>query len=266
MNYKTLIVEKAAPVVTVTLNRPAKLNAVNNQMLAELLRLFANLKKDTAVRFVLFTGAGRAFSSGADLSGEGDARPRDLSRQSTQGRLRQLVGHDMMRNLENLEQVTIALINGYALGAALSLIMACDFRIAAEEALLGIPETNVGIFYTWGSTPRLTRLVGPAKAKEMIMTCDNLTAQEAMAIGLVNKVVPKDKLMDAAHELVGKIASKGPLSIRITKKIVNAASAPTIGDIFVCEPELVERMYLSGEPAEGARAFRERRSPRFSGN
>jgi len=143
--------------------------------------------------------------------------------------------------------------------------MGCDFRIASQSASFGIPEANIGIFFTWGCTPRLTRLIGPAKAKELIMTCDRIDAEEALSIGLVNKVVPPEQLMEAAHELVDKIAARGPLAIRIAKKIVNAAAAANFGDLYICEPELVERLFVSPEPAEGIRAFIEKRKPKFTG-
>jgi enoyl-CoA hydratase/carnithine racemase len=142
--------------------------------------------------------------------------------------------------------------------------MNCDFRIASEKAVFGVPEANLGIFFTWGATPRLTALIGPAKAKELIMTCDNIDAQEAWRIGLVNNVVPADQLMIACEGLVRKIASKGHLAIRMTKKMVNAASLAKMADLYPCEPELVERLMLSPEVKEGVEAFIEKRPPRFS--
>ena len=263
MAYETLLVDKTGAIATVTLNRPAKRNAMNGQMLADFHQLFAELRTDLVTRFVIFTGAGTAFSAGADLSdtlaAESTTPPEDRSR------LQQLAGHDFIRSLENLEQITVAAINGYVLGAGLVLAMGCDFRIASENARFGVPETNIGLFFTWGSTPRLTRLIGPAKAKEMIMTCDQIDAQEALRIGLANKVVPPEKLMDAAHELIEKIATKGPLATRMTKKLVNAATAANFGDLYICEPELVERLILSPEPIEGIQAFIEKRKPDFSG-
>ena len=116
----------------------------------------------------------------------------------------------------------IAAVNGYCLGAGLVFAIESDFIITAKDALLGIPETNIGIFYTWGSSARLSRLVGPVWAKHMIMTCENVTAEQALQIGLSNQVVPNEKLMDAAWELIDKIASKSPMAIRLAKKLVNA--------------------------------------------
>ncbi len=265
MDYKTLLVERIEPVLKVTLNRPKKLNAMNNELISEMLHLFGELRVDQGIRYVTFTGAGRAFSSGADISGRGGEAPPDRHESYTNARLAQFTGHDFMRALENLEQITIAAINGYSLGAGLCIPIACDFRIASEQAVFGVPETGIGIFYTWGATPRLTSLIGPAWAKELIITNDMYDAEKALTCGLVHKVVPHEKLMEAAQELIEKIELKGRLATRIAKKMINAAAAPNIGDIFICEPELVERLYLSDEPLEGGRAFAERRPPKFTG-
>ena len=258
MDYETLLVERSGAVTTVTLNRPAVLNAINKRMLDELTQLFGQLRADPSTRFVIFAAAGRAFSAGIDLSDS-------LSAASlpTNMRLGQLAGQEFMRTLENLEQVTFAAVNGVAVGAGLALTLACDFRVASQQASFAIPETNIGLFFTWGCTPRLTALVGPAKAKEMIMTCDRVSAAEALRIGLVNRVVAHDSLMEATHDMVERIARRGPLAVRMTKKLVNAAAAPGYGNLYLCEPELVERLFLSGQPAEGVQAFVEKREPDF---
>jgi len=265
MDYNTIMIERSEPVLKVTLNRPDKLNAMNPELISELLDLFGQLRTDLEIRYVVFTGAGRAFSSGADISGRGGDAPTSRYDAYTNARVTQFTGHDFMRALENLEQITISAINGYSLGAGLCIPIACDFRIASEKAIFGVPETGIGIFYTWTATPRLTALVGPAWAKELIITNDNYDAEKALACGLVHKMVPHDKLMEAVQEMIDKIELKGRLATRIAKKMINAAAAPNIGDIFVCEPELVERLYLSDEPLEGGSAFAERRPPEFKG-
>ena len=265
MDDRTILTERSEPVLNVVLNRPEKLNAMNAELISELLGLFGELRFDHKIRYVTFTGAGRAFSSGADISGRGGDAPSDRFEAYTNARVTQFTGHDFMRALENLEQITISAINGYSLGAGLCIPIACDFRIASEKAVFGVPETGIGIFYTWGATPRLTSLVGPAWAKELIITNDQYDAEKALACGLVHKVVPHDKLMEAVQEMIDKIELKGRLATRIAKKMINAAAAPNIGDIYVCEPELVERLYLSDEPLEGGRAFAEHRPPKFTG-
>jgi len=265
MAYETILVQKKGITTTITLNRPEKLNAMNARMLEEITQVLAELHEDTTTRFVILTGAGRAFSSGVDMGVRGASPPEAAQAIAQEQRLVQMASHDMMRSYQNLEQVTIAAVNGYCLGAGLVFIIESDFMIAADDALFGVPETNVGVFFTWGSCARLSRLVGPIWAKYMVMTCENVTAEQALSIGLVNQVVPNDKLMDAACELVDKIASKSPLAIRLTKKLVNAYTSAGRGDLYVVEPELVERIHLSGDPIEGARAFREKRPPKFSG-
>ncbi len=270
MAYETILVEKKGITTVVTLNRPEKLNAINGQMLEELDQVVAELRRDTTTRFVILTGAGRAFSAGADLGARG-APPTDtavpqqerLLQMARQQDVAQMAAHDRIRSYLNLEQVTIAAVNGYCLGAGLVFAMESDFIIAAEDALLGVPETNVGILYTWGSSARLSRLVGPMWAKHMIMTCQNVTGEQAVSIGLAVQAVPSEKLMDAAWELVDTIASKGPLAVRLTKKLVNAYTAAGQGDLYMVEPELVGHLYVSGEPDEGGRAFREKRPPKF---
>jgi enoyl-CoA hydratase len=261
MAYETLLVEKSGATAIVTLNRPAKLNAMNSQMLDEFTQLFAELREDVNTRFVIFTGAGRAFTAGTDLTESASLNAAEAARVT--GRLGQLRGQEFIRNLENLEQIAIAAVNGYCLGAGLVLAMGCDFRIASPDARFGIPEAGVGLFFTWACTPRLVSLIGPTKAKEMIMTSDMLNAEEAFRIGFVSKVVPAQELMEAAHKLVSRIGSRAPLAIRLTKKIVNAAAAPNFGDLYLCEPELVERVLLSPDLIEGVTAFMEKREPKF---
>jgi enoyl-CoA hydratase/carnithine racemase len=166
----------------------------------------------------------------------------------------------MLRSIEQLEQVTVAAVNGICLGAGVALIMACDFRFAAEGAVLGLPETNIGYFFTWGCSPRLTRLIGPSRAKEWIMTCDRIDAARAQDWGLVDHVVPDDALLDSVGELLARIAANGPVSVRLTKKLVNAYALRGMAELFVAEPELATHITLTGEPRERVARFLERRA------
>ena len=258
MAYETLLIERKAHLVTVTLNRPEKMNTINEQMIRELLAFFTEMRSDPEARLIIFAARGNLFSAGADMS-----ILEQLCRDPSLPRQGQLLGHEFMRTLENLEQVTIAAVNGPAAGAGMSLTMACDFRIASVKAGFSVPEAAVGVFFTWGCTPRLAALVGPSKAKELIMTCDMIDAREALQIGLVNQVVPEEELMAACLNMADKISKRSPLAIRMTKKITNAATASGFGDLYLCEPELVERIYVSGHPEEGVRAFIEKRPPKF---
>ncbi|MFC1864346.1 enoyl-CoA hydratase/isomerase family protein [Chloroflexota bacterium] len=265
MSYETILVDKDGYITTITLNRPDRLNVVSQQMIQELSHVFNDLREDDETRFVIITGEGRIFSAGADLNDSRSAAERGKDYHVWDRRRSQKKGHEFMKLLESLEQVTIVAFNGLAVGAGIAMSQACDFRIAAESASFLIAETNIGIFYTYGSTPRLVRLIGPAKAKELIMTAETIDAQEALRIGLVNKVVPDRELMGAAHEMIGKIASRAPVAVRMTKMIVNAVSKPTIGDVSLYEPDLVERLYLSDDPREGLAAFFGKRKPSFTG-
>jgi enoyl-CoA hydratase/carnithine racemase len=263
MEFETLQIERDGEVMTVTLNRPQKLNAVNDTMLKELTDLCASLRDDASTRFVIITGAGDAFSSGADLGSALENAEGKSDLPYEMARLQQLRGHEMMQRLEKLEQVTIAAINGLCLGAGFAIALACDFRVVAETAVFGLPETRVGVFFTWGCTSRLTKLIGPSRAKELIMTCDEVLPREALLWGLANRLSAPPDLLKAARAFADRIALHGPLAIRMTKKLVDAASLQGIGDTWLCEPELVERAFLSNEPIEGFNAFLEKRDPKF---
>ncbi len=261
MKYETLLVEKSGDLMTVTINRPKILNALNKQTLLEIKELLATLRSDTQTRFVIFTGAGKGFSSGIEYSMQSMQEHYDAGLPNE--RVWQLFGQDFMQAMESLEQITIAAVNGVSVGAGMCIAMNCDFRILSERAIFSIPETALGIFFTWGATPRLTCLIGPAKAKEMIMTCDPVDAQEALRIGLANKVVAHEQLMPSCLELVQKIRAKGPMAIRICTKQVNAASLSKLADLYPLEPELMEFIMACGQPEEGGRAFMEKRTPQF---
>jgi len=260
--YENLIVEKSGELMTVSLNRPKIMNALNNQLMLELCDLLSKLRYDLTTRFIIFTGAGTTFSSGVEFSRVA-IDERYSSPQMPNERLWQAFGHDFMRTMENLEQITVAAVNGASIGGGLCLAMNCDFRIAAENALFGIPEANLGIFFTWGATPRLTSLIGPANAKEMIMTCDLIDASEALRIGLVNKIVPEAELMQCCRQFIAKLATKGPLALRICKKQVNVASLANLNNLYPLETEIVEAVMRSGQPQDGANAFINKKVPVF---
>jgi len=262
MSYTTLLVEKKGSIATVILNRPDKLNTLSTQLFLDLKQLVEELRYDLNTHVVIITGAGRAFSAGFDL------RPDELSQRFSKAelpneRIWQLFCHDLMSAIENLEQATIAAINGPCVGGGLCIAANCDFRIAAEDARMGVPETKLGIFLSWGATPRLSALIGTARAREMIMTCDIIDAYEAQRIGLVNRVVSKDRLMSSSYELAEKIASRGPLAIQICKKQINAATTARMYNLFLLESELWERNQLSPDLSEGIKAALEKRPPHF---
>ena len=258
-DYKKILVEKAGETATVTFNNPGLHNAMDEEMLGELVELCRTLEWDTGTRFVILTGVGRAFMAGVDMRSEAMWRKGDPDA----ARLRQRQGQELMKRLSALEQITVAAVNGACLGAGLAVAIACDLRIASQSAVWALPNTGVGVFFTWASEPLLVGLVGPSRAKELVLTGDRISSEEALAMGLVNRVVPLGQLMQAAHGLIDRIAANGPLAVRMAKKVANAAAAPYFGDVSLSEPELVERLYLSGEPEEGSTAFLEKRKPRF---
>jgi enoyl-CoA hydratase/carnithine racemase len=258
--YETLEVERSNEVATLFLNRPP-LNLFNGKMMEELIGFFHALRSDRDTRFLILAARGGNFSGGADLKEivEGFGR-KEWGPESA--RHQQLAGHELMRSLESLEQVTVAALQGAVIGAGMAVAMACDFRIMAEESYFSVPETMVGVYFTWGCTPRLVRMVGASKAMEIVMACDPIQAREAHRLNLANQVVPKDVLMPAAQEFVGKIASRSPTAVRLTKKIALGASMQGFGNTFVCEPELMQGLTFTGETEEGIRAFVEKRPPR----
>ena len=256
-SYKTIEIEQSHETMIVILNRP-KLNLFNGQMLEELIHVWHSLRTNSGIRFVILTARGNHFSAGVDLEefSKTDFTPEDA-------RYQQLAGHELMRSLENLEQITVCALQGIVCGAGMAVAQACDFRIMAEDSYYLVPETNVGTYYTWGCTPRLVRMVGASKAMEIIMTCDPIPAEEAYRLNLANKIVPNDGLMQETRAFIDKIASKSPTCIRLTKKIALGASMEGFGNMFVCEPELMQEVAATGETREGIMAFMEKRPPKF---
>lgn len=256
-DYEAIKCEQSGEIVRVTLNRP-KLNLFNLKMLEELIEVWHSLRLNRTARFVILTAAGDHFSAGADLK-----EISETAFTAEDGRYQQLLGHELMRSLENLEQVTVASLRGVVCGAGMAVAQACDFRIMAEDSFYVVPETQVGTYYTWGCTPRLVRMVGASKAMEIVMTCDPIPAEEAYRLNLANKVVPNDSLEEATQAFIAKIASKSPTCVRITKKIALGASMEGFGNTFVCEPELMQEVISTGETREGIEAFLEKRTPKF---
>jgi enoyl-CoA hydratase/carnithine racemase len=259
--YTTLDLQQDGELLTVSLNRPP-LNLFNGLMMEELTRVFHALRTDRSVRFLILAAAGKDFSGGADLR-EIVERFDGGGWSPAEARYQQLAGHELMRSLEGLEQVTVAALQGAVIGAGMAVAMACDFRIMAEGSFFSVPESMVGVYFTWGCTPRLVRMVGASRAMEIVMTCDPIPAHEALRLNLANKVVAGESLMTAARQFIDKIASRSPTAVRLTKKIALAAAMQGLGNTFVCEPELMEGLAFTGETEEGIRAFMEKRRPRY---
>ena len=246
-------------VVTVTLCRPDAANAIDRAMLDALDEVVASLRADEDARAVIVTGAGpKAFCAGADLkerAGMGDDEVRshvDRIRASVDG-------------VACLPMPTIAAINGAAFGGGLELALACDLRIASETAHMGLTETSLAIIPGGGGTQRLPRLIGPARAKELIFTAARIDAGRAASLGLVNEVVAADALAGRARELAEAIAANGPIAVRAAKEAIDRGSALDLSEALALEGELYARTIETEDRAEGLTAFREKRPPTYRG-
>jgi len=229
-------------------------------MLAELSAAFAQLGSEDAVRAVILTGAGaKAFAAGADI-GELNALP-DARGGEAQAR----TGQALTRALEKLRVPVIAAVNGFALGGGCELALACDIRIASEHAKFGQPEVNLGILPGYGGTQRTTRLLGEGAAMYMCLTGEMVDAQEALRIGLVQKVVPLDGLLPEAQRIAALIAAKAPLAIAATKRAINEGASLPLDDALALEALLFGQCVTTEDFKEGSRAFLEKRAPAFSG-
>jgi enoyl-CoA hydratase len=259
MTYETIIVDRQDHVVTITLNRPDVLNAQNNPMRQELFGVFAGLKQDEDVRAIVVTGAGeRAFSAGADIKEFLEPPPPTRFREQRK-RL------DYRAEMDRCPQPIIAAIRGFALGGGLELALACDIRIAAEDAQLGLTEVNLAIIPGGGGTQRLPRVVGRGKALEMILTGARVPAAEALKIGLVERVVPVVELLPAAQALARTMADKAPVALRYAKEAVVSGLGLPLADGLRLENDLATLLRTTEDRVEGARAFVEKRKPKWSG-
>jgi enoyl-CoA hydratase len=257
--FELLMYEKNAPLAFITINRPESMNALSNALVEEFDKVFDLIEQDDEIRALIITGAGeKAFMAGADIK-ELEARDFVLGRQQTKRR------QEVFNRIAEMKIPVIAAVNGFALGAGLELAIACTLRVACEEAKLGSPEVNLGIIPGDGATQRLPRIVGFGRAMEMILTGDFVDAQEAYRIGLVNKVVTREELMEAAKKLAGKIASKAPLAIQCGKEAVNRSMEVGIYEGLAHESYLHAFTCASEDKKEGVAAFLEKRKPVFKG-
>ncbi len=259
MNGETVVYEVAEHIATVTLNRPDVRNAMNTAMREELFRCFTALATDDEVRAVVVTGAGeRAFSAGADI--------REFVEPQVPVQLREQRRRlDFRQVMEGCPQPIIAAIRGVALGGGLELALACDIRIAAEDARLGLTEINLAIIPGGGGTQRLPRLVGRGKALEMILTGARIGATEALRLGLVERVVPAGDVLTAAFELARDLAGKAPIALRYAKEAVVKGLQLPLADGLRLENDLSTLLRTTEDRVEGARAFLEKRKPSWKG-
>ncbi len=257
--YRNLIVETTDGIALVKVNRPQALNAINQEVLEDLLNFFGSLHKSNEIKGVILTGEGeKAFVAGADIASMKTMTALDADKFCA-------LGHCCMSVIESAPVPVIAAVNGFALGGGLELALSCDFIYAASSAKMGLPEVNLGLFPGFGGTQRLAKLVGLARAKELVYTADMLTAADALAIGLVNKVVEPAELLKAARETITKIIAKGPVAVRLAKKIMNEGADLPRHSSMVLEQTQFPLVFATEDRIEGVTAFLEKRKPSFKG-
>jgi enoyl-CoA hydratase/carnithine racemase len=259
MAYETLICEIRDGIAYVAVNRPEKLNALNDQVMADLKACFERLQRDAEVRAVILTGSGeKAFVAGADIGVLATQTP-------VEGKERSIRGQAVLDLIENLGKPVIAAINGYALGGGCELAMACTLRVASENARLGQPEVKLGIIPGYAGTQRLPRLIGKGRALELILAAEPVSAAEAWRIGLVNQVVAAKDLITACEALARKIMANGPLAVRFAMEAVNHGMEMTEEQGQYLEATLFGLCCTTADMKEGTRAFLEKRPAKFTG-
>ena len=254
-----IVVKQSGHIREVTINRAEKLNALNSELIKDLSTQLHNADEDKETRVVILTGAGeKAFVAGADIS-------EFANYNETEGRELSQKGQDLLFTaVEQMKTPVIAAVNGFALGGGLELAMSCHIRLASDNARLGLPEVSLGVIPGYGGTQRLAQLVGKGKALEMITSAQMIDAQEAYRLGLVNKVVSQEELLDACRKLAGKIAANSPSAISLAIRAVNAQYSEGV-DGYQVEIDSFGDCFKSKDLKEGTTAFLEKRKPEFKG-
>ncbi|HPU28951.1 MAG TPA: enoyl-CoA hydratase-related protein [Syntrophorhabdaceae bacterium] len=259
MEYKNLIVEIKDKIAIIKFNRPKALNALNSETLDDLKNAVAELEANKDVWVVVVTGEGdKAFIAGADI-----LEMKDMT--GLQGMQFSQRGHEAISALENMSKPVIAAVNGFALGGGFEVAIACDIIYASDKAKVGFPETTLGIHPGFGGTQRAAKLVGLARAKEMIFTGKMISAQEAYEMGFINKVVPHENLMKEVMELAEKIKSNGPFAMRLAKECINKSLFLDMESVLMLEAKDFGLCFATKDQKEGMTAFVEKRKPTFTG-
>jgi enoyl-CoA hydratase len=259
MSYTTLLFQLQDGIATITINRPERLNALNATVVAELAQAIGAAEAEPAIRAVILTGAGeKAFVAGADIS--------ELVQQGPlEAKARSLAGQRAFRRFEALRKPVVAAVNGFCLGGGCELAMACHLRVASEGARFGQPEVKLGIGPGYGATVRLPRLVGRGRATELLLTGEMIDAREAWRIGLVNRVVPGDRLLAETEGLLRSILAQGPLAVASVLEAVDAGFEMGSGEAQLLEANHFGLLSSTADMREGTRAFLEKRAPKFEG-
>ncbi|WP_394747824.1 enoyl-CoA hydratase/isomerase family protein [Spongiimicrobium salis] len=259
MNFENILVTLESPIATITINRPKKLNALNKATIAELHEAFKALDKDKEVKAIIVTGSGeKAFVAGADISEFADFSVEEGAQLAANGQ------QTLFDFVEQLGTPVIAAVNGFALGGGLELAMACHFRLASNNAKMGLPEVSLGVIPGYGGTQRLPQLIGKGRAMELIMTAGMIDATKALNYGLVNDVVAQEELLERCQKIAGKIANNSPVAISYAIKAVNAGFNTSLNG-YESEIEAFGSCFGTADFKEGTTAFLEKRKADFPG-
>lgn len=259
VGYKNLLIEKEEGIGWIIINRPDKLNALNAETIKELYEAFLSLQESSDVRVVLLTGAGeKAFIAGADI---GELAKLDFNRAKDYA----LEGQELTKLIENLRKPVIAAVNGFALGGGTEMALACHLRIASEKAKMGQPEVKLGIIPGFGGTQRLARLVGKGLAMELILSGRVIEAQEALQVGLVNRVVPHEQLRPTCVSLAQEMITNAPLALEYSIAAINTGLDRTLGEGLLYEADMFGKSCDTEDSQEGTQAFLEKRKADFQG-
>lgn len=256
MNPTSILTETRGRVGLVTLNRPQALNALNQVLLSELTAALAGFDSDPAVGAIVVAGSERAFAAGADI--------REMA-EASEDEMRQRGFVDLFDGIRRVKKPIIAAVSGFALGGGFELALSCDMILASETARFGLPEVTIGVIPGAGGTQRLTRAVGKGLAMEMILNNRQLSAAEALQFGLVNRVLPVERLLDECLSLAESIASRAPVAVRTAKQAVNQAFEGSLSEGLSEERDLFYRLFSTLDQKEGMRAFLEKRKPEWKG-
>ncbi len=256
MSYEMILTETRGRVGLITLNRPQAMNALNNQLMRELMDALESFDKDDAVGAMVITGNAKAFAAGADI--------KEMADQSIQ----QMMDRDhvaVFGRIRTIQKPVIAAISGWALGGGCEIALSCDMIVASESAKFGQPEITIGVIPGAGGTQRLTCAVGKAIAMEMILNNRTLTAQEAYQFGMVNRLVPVEGYLDEALKLAEEIAARAPIALRVAKKMINQAFEGTLSEGLATEKQEFYNLFATEDQKEGMQAFVEKRKPLWKG-
>ncbi|MEM2103741.1 MAG: enoyl-CoA hydratase/isomerase family protein [Candidatus Bathyarchaeia archaeon] len=259
--FKRIIYEKREGVAWITLNSPERYNALDYEMRKELKTVLEEAGKDAGIIAVVIKGSGKAFSAGGDVRAFAEMKPIEALELIKEVGTAFVLG----KIIREMPKPVIAAVNGYCLGAGFELAQSCDIIFASEDAVFGQPEISVGLIPGGGGTQRLPRLVGEKKAKEIILTGDRISAKDMAELGLINRVVPADQLMNVVNEFIEKIRSKSPIVVAAAKEAVNASLETSLSEGFKYEAQLFAQLFSTEDQKEGAKAFLEKRKPVWKG-